>query len=89
MKIKDGFILRNVADTYMIVPVGDSFVDFSSVITTNETGAFIWELLKEPKTKEDLVKADMAEFEGASADEVSSDIDEFIDALEDNNILAK
>lgn len=42
MKINDGFSLRKVADSYVIIPVGDNLVDFSAMITINETGAFLW-----------------------------------------------
>ena len=89
MKLKDGYILRNVADTYMIVPTGDGFTDFSYVITTNEVGAYILKLLALPKTAEDLVAGVLEEFEGASVEEVSSDVTEFLKALEDNDILEK
>lgn len=87
MKIKDGFVLNKVAGKYMIVPVGDNFVDFSSVITTNETGAYIWELLLSEKTKDELLRSVLSEFEGASPEEVSADLDDFISALKENNIL--
>lgn len=87
MKIKDGFVLKEVAGSYMIAPIGDNFVDFSSVITTNETGAYIWKLLLTPRTRDELCNALMSEFEGVSAEEISNDVDEFIAALDKNNIL--
>ena len=52
MKIKDGFVIRNVADTFVVVPVGDKLVDFSAMMTLNETGAFLWNCLAENITKE-------------------------------------
>lgn len=87
MKIKDGFVLNKVAGKFMIIPVGENFIDFSSVITTNETGAFIWNLLLTPKNKDELLNALISEFEGASAEDISADIDEFISALNEYNIL--
>ena len=46
MKIKDGFILRKVADSYIAVATGEESVNFNAMVTTNETGAFLWEKLK-------------------------------------------
>ena len=45
MKIKDNFILRKVADSYVVVPVGKLTLDFNGIINLNETGAFLFELL--------------------------------------------
>lgn len=87
MKIKDGFSLKNVAGSYMIVPLGDNFTDFTSVITTNETGAFLWECLTSHKSKEELCDAVMNEFEGATREIVERDVERFIEALDKYNML--
>ena len=47
MKIKDGFILREVAGNFIVVPVGDAVAEFNGMINLNETGAFLWKLLQE------------------------------------------
>ena len=87
MKIKDGFVLKEIAGSYVVVPVGQNLVDFSSMITTNETGAFLWQELQNGADKEELLKKIMAEYEGVSEEEVIADIDEFISSLKENNIL--
>ena len=46
MKISEGFVLKKVAGEYVIVPVGGNVADFSAMITINESGAFIWDMLK-------------------------------------------
>ena len=43
MKIKEGFILRNVAGSFVVVPVGDATIDFNGMMNLNETGAFLFE----------------------------------------------
>ena len=55
MKIKDGFILREVAGNYIVVAVGSAVKTFNGVINLNQTGAFLWELLQKGAEKEDLV----------------------------------
>lgn len=47
MKIKEDFVLRKVADSYVVVPVNKLTLDFNGIINLNETGAF---LLKSSKT---------------------------------------
>lgn len=87
MKIKEGFVLKKVAGSYMIAPVGDRFVDYSAVITTNETGAYIWELLLTHRTRDELCSALVSKYEGVTSDEISRDVDDFISGLDENNIL--
>ena len=41
MKIKDGFLLRQVAGQNVVMPMG-SDLDLNMMITLNETGAFLW-----------------------------------------------
>ena len=53
MKIQPGFTLKEVADSFVIVPTGSNIVDFSAMITINETGAFLWECLCRCLSRED------------------------------------
>jgi len=87
MKISQGFILREIAGSYVVVPVGKNLVDFTSVITTNETGAFLWNNLQNETTLEELCQKLMAEYEGITKDEALRDITEFTNALKEKNIL--
>ena len=62
MKIKEGFLLRQVAGRTVVLPVeGD--LDLNVMITLNETGAFLWERLSEETDEATLVSALLAEYE--------------------------
>ncbi len=87
MKIKEGFILKEIAGSYVVVPVGDDLVDFSLMITTNETGAFLWECLSTDKTESELVALLASEYEGADEETLSADVSEFVTLLRENNVL--
>ena len=63
MKLKDGFVLRKIADQYMAVPVGARAKELHGMIGLNETGAFIWERLSKGQTQEEIVKALCEEYE--------------------------
>ena len=45
MKLKEGFVLRTVAGDTIVVPTGAT-LDLNMMITLNETGKFIWQLLE-------------------------------------------
>ena len=46
MRVKDGFMVREVSGEILVVPVGAQSIDFKSVIRLNETGAFLWNKLQ-------------------------------------------
>lgn len=42
MKIKKGFELHNVCGEHVIVACGEQHIDFSKVISLNESAAYLW-----------------------------------------------
>lgn len=86
MKIKDGFLLREVAGNTIVVPVGDDAVSFNGVITINETGKFLWELLDKGIEKEELLAKFLEEYQ-VSKEDAKEDIRAFIQELLDNGIM--
>lgn len=46
MKIKEGFVLRSIGDTYMVVGEGLSQINFNKIISLNPTAAYLWEALQ-------------------------------------------
>ena len=47
MKIKDGFVLRDVCGETVIIGEGLSAVDFGKLLVLNETAAWLWKEAKE------------------------------------------
>ena len=86
MKIKEGFILREVAGSYIVVAVGNAVKEFNGVINLNETGAFLWKILEKGAEKEDLISALLAEYE-VEAELATKDIEKFIEKLESAKLL--
>ena len=62
MKIKDGFLLRQVAGQTVVLPVGGD-LDLNMMITLNDTGAFLWQRLQEDTDENGLVAALLAEYD--------------------------
>ncbi len=63
MKIKNGFILREVAGSFIVVAVGEAVKSFNGVINLNETGALLWKTLAEGSDEDGLVKALLSEYD--------------------------
>lgn len=57
MKQNSNFLMRQVAQRYVIVPVGEAAEKFSGMITLNGTGKFLWDLLEQEQTVESLAQA--------------------------------
>ena len=56
MKIKEGFVLREVAGSNVVVAVGKASFSFKGLVNLNETGTFLFkELEKGVESEEELV----------------------------------
>lgn len=86
MKIRDGFITKEIAGTIVVVPVGRNAVSFKSVITLNESGAFLWKLLQEEKTEEELIASLLGEYDIDEAT-AKADVASFIAKLNEAELL--
>lgn len=86
MKIKEGFILRNIAGSFVVVPVGDATIDFNGMMNLNETGAFLFEKMIEGTTREDLIKALTEEYD-VDEETASKDVDLFIEKVEKEDLF--
>ena len=86
MKMKEGFLLRQVAGQTVVLPIGGD-MDLNMMITLNETGAFLWEKLQEETDEAALVAALLAEYDVDEATAKQA-VDGFVAKLNDNGFLA-
>lgn len=86
MKVKENFMLRKVADSYVVVPVGRQTLDFNGIINLNETGAFLFELLQKGASRGELVEKLLGEYE-VERDRAQADVDKFIQSVKDADVL--
>ena len=85
MKIKDGFLLRQVAGQTVVLPVGGD-LDLNMMITLNGTGAFLWEKLTEETDEPALVAALLKEYDVDEATARSS-VSAFVEKLNGHGFL--
>ncbi|MCI8956765.1 MAG: PqqD family protein [Eubacterium sp.] len=86
MKIKEGFILRNVAGNNVVVPIGQATLDFNGMMSLNDTGAFLFERLIEGTSKENLIDDLIAEY-GIDRDLAVKDVEAFILKVESEDLF--
>ena len=86
MKIKDGFVLRNICDEFIVVAVGRQTLDFKGLIKLNESGAFLWEQLKTDRTESELLAALTAEY-AVDEETAKADITAFLSSLKEADLL--
>lgn len=86
MRVKEDFFLKRIAGMQVVVPVGTENVNFQGMITLNETGAFLWELLTEERSKDELIAALLEEYD-VTEEKAAADIDRFIAKLQEADLL--
>lgn len=86
MKIKEGYILRQVAGNNIVIAVGDEAVNFNGLITVNGAGAFLWERLTEGATEEELLAAMLAEYD-VERETAQKDMAEFLEKLQKADLI--
>lgn len=86
MKIKEGFLVRQMAGATVVVPCGDR-MDMDMMITLNDTGRFLWEQLQEEKSVDELTAAVLAVYD---VDEATARdyIEKFVARLKELDFLA-
>ena len=86
MKIKKGFVVREIAGECVVVALGEASKIFNGIIKLNETGKILWEQLAKGCEKEEAVTAIMKDYE-VDRETVEADFDRFVETLKGANIL--
>ena len=87
MRINKEFVLREIAGDYIIIPTGKTVLEFNGLITVNEVGVSLWNMLQEEVTEDDLVQGILDEYD-VEEEVAREDIREFINNLVAGGILA-
>lgn len=88
MKIREGFVLRDIGGKAFVVATGELSHSFHAMITLNETAKFIWRYLEKGSTEEEIVAAIIAECEEKPDEElVRTDVKNFIEKLVKEEIV--
>lgn len=86
MNIKKEFIVRDIAGDYILVPYGQTTLDFNGIVTMNDMGRFIWENIEKAKDEDELLEFILDEYE-VEREVAKADLDEFLQVLKDAEII--
>lgn len=87
MKIKSGFVLRDVCGEKIIMGEGIGALDFGRLLCLNETAAFLWEAATAGEfTIESLAEKLCQEYE-VSLDQAISDVTAIVEQWQDVKVV--
>ena len=86
MKIKDGFVLKKVGDSAIVVAVGKRAKEFNGIISLNETAEFLWNNLEKAQNAEELSELLFAEYD-VSKEKALDSCEKFIAKVREANII--
>lgn len=86
MKLNENFVLKTVAGASVVMPVGEAVSKINGMIKLNASAKFIWELLENGKTENEILEEMKNNFD---ADEsiLQNDLKAFLKLLSEKGIL--
>ena len=86
MKLHGEFVVRQIMDNTVAIPVGQTVLQLNGMILLNDVSKVIWECLEQGTELAGVVKAMTDQFE-VSPEEAETDILEFWDKLRNLSLL--
>ena len=86
MKIKDGFVLRTIADENIVISVGEKVVEHNGMISLNDISAKIWEYLQQDRTFDELLAYILSLYD-IDEETARNDLMKLIVQMESNGVL--
>ncbi len=86
MKIKDGFILKDVAGSKIVIATGSARLDFNGVMTFNDVGAAVFNLLDGTRTVDEIASKIAADY-GVDVTMVKTDVENLIEKMRKHNLI--
>lgn len=86
MKIKEGFIKRQVGARSVVVPIGEAAKEFHGMINLNETGGAFWDFLQEETTEEQVLQKILEIYE-VEYEQAKKSFDDFLSKMREAGVL--
>ena len=80
MKIKEGYVIRQVMGNYVVIATGEESKNFHGMVKLNETAATIWNYIAEGKTEDEIAVCLMNEYD-VEEERVRKDIKNTVQTL--------
>lgn len=86
MRIRKGFLKRQVGDRGVVVPIGEAAKEFHGMINLNETAGEMWNLLQEETDEERVIQALIEKYD-VEYDRAKKSLEKFLDDLRSAGVL--
>lgn len=86
MKIKDGYILKDVAGEKIVIATGEQKLNFNGVMTFNSVGADVFNMLDGTNSVEDIANKISQDY-GVSVERVKTDVENLIKKMKEHNLI--
>lgn len=87
MKRKPDVILTLSAGKNVLIPTGEAAASYKGIISVNEMGTVLWNMLETEITKEQMLEKVLAEYD-VTEDVAKKDIENFLNKLKSAGFLA-
>ena len=88
MKLKSGFVLREVSGSAMVIATGEAAKTYRGMIKLNETARVIWQSVSEGKQEEEIVQEFVTKY-GISVEEAKVDVAKMLAQMKDAGFLCE
>lgn len=86
MRIKRGFVLREVAGQNMVIATGEASKDFHGMIKLNDTGKEIWQGLQEGISVAEIAKRIQEKYD-VEYEKAMEDTENFVEKIKEAGFL--
>ena len=86
MKLCGEFVIRDIAEEIVAIPVGETALKFNGMIMLNKVSSVIWQCLEKGTDIESIVTAITDMFD-VSESQAQNDIIEFLEGLRKINLI--
>lgn len=87
MKLKDGFMMRQLGDQHVVVPIGLQTNTFKGMIKLNDTAATLWSALSKEEQSENQLADLLVDRFGIDQETALTDVQDFLAVLAASELL--
>ncbi|MBQ8078261.1 MAG: PqqD family protein, partial [Eubacterium sp.] len=87
-KTKDCFLMKQIADEYIVIPRGTEAINFNASVVFNEAGAFLWGKMQD-FIDEDTLANELKEHYNIDSELATKYTKAFLKKMDDNGLVDK
>lgn len=88
MKLKYDFVIHEIDGVPTAVVVGKGYVEFNGMVRLNKTGRYIFELLENDISEENIIQSIMERY-AVSKEQATQDVSAFLVYMDENGLIEK